>query len=70
MGRKVTIQSYADYFGVSRQAIHVWLRRYMKEEKREYSPYDMSSVFAFFEYLQQQYYTSSNRTASHMATRK
>jgi hypothetical protein len=55
MSRKVNIQSYADYFGVSRQAIHAWLRKYIDAEKGKYNPYDMTSVFAFFEYLQKQF---------------
>ena len=70
MRRKVTIQSYADYFGVSRQTIHAWLRKYNEANKEHYDPKDIQPVFDFFEYLQKQYSPASKRTASHMSTRK
>ena len=56
MSRKVNIQAYADYFGVSRQAIHAWLRKYNVANKVKYNPKDMNSVFEFFEYLQRHFY--------------
>ena len=61
MSKKVPIQAYASYFGVSRQAIHAWLRKYIVANKEKFDPKDMNSVFKFFEYLQQQYYPASLR---------
>jgi hypothetical protein len=56
MSKKVPIQAYASYFGVSRQAIHAWLRKYNEANKEKYDPKDMNSVFEFFEHLQKQYH--------------
>ena len=55
MRNKVSIQAYAAHFGVSRQTIHAWLRRYNAANKEQYDPKDMESVFEFFEYLQKQF---------------
>jgi hypothetical protein len=64
MRRKAIMQSYADYLGVSRQALHAWLRKYNGANKVKYDPKDMQSVFAFFEYLQKQFYPASIRSES------
>jgi hypothetical protein len=53
--RVVTIQSYADYFGVTRPTIHAWLRRYNEANREQYDSKNIQSVFAFFEYLQKQF---------------
>jgi hypothetical protein len=55
MKRTVKIQAYAKHFGVSRQAIHAWLRRYNEANKEKYDPENAESVFDFFEYLQKQF---------------
>ena len=65
MSRKVNIQAYADYFGISRQTIHAWLRKYNEANKVKYDPKDMPSVFAFFAYLQKQFSLASIRSTSH-----
>jgi hypothetical protein len=64
MRSKVGIQAYATHFGVSRQTIHAWLRKYNGANKEKYNPKDMQSVFAFFEYLQKQFYPASIRSES------
>jgi hypothetical protein len=55
MRNKVSIQAYAAHFGVSRQTIHAWLRRYNEANKEQYDPKNIQSVFEFFEYLQKQF---------------
>ena len=51
----VKIQAYADYFGVSRPTIHVWLRKYNEANKEQYDSKNIQSVFEFFAYLQKQF---------------
>lgn len=55
MRNKVSIQAYANHFGVSRPTIHAWLRRYNEANKDHYDPKNTESVFDFFEYLQKQF---------------
>jgi Helix-turn-helix domain len=55
MRSMVTIQAYANHFGVTRPTIYVWLRRYNEANKKRYNPKDIQSVFEFFEYLQKQF---------------
>jgi transposase len=56
MRSRASIQELANYFGVSRQTIHAWLRKYNVANKVKYNPKDMNSVFEFFEYLQRQFH--------------
>ena len=65
MSRKVNIQVYATYFGVSRQTIHGWLRRYNAANKVKYDQKDIQLVFEFFEYLQKQFFPASIHAESH-----
>jgi helix-turn-helix protein len=51
----VTIQAYANHFGVTRPTIYAWLRRYNAANKEQYDPKSIQSVFVFFEYLQKQF---------------
>jgi hypothetical protein len=55
MSTRITIQAYANHFGVSRPTIHAWLRKYNGANKQQYDPKNMESVFEFFEYLQKQF---------------
>jgi hypothetical protein len=55
MRTTVTMQAYANHFGVTRPTIHAWLRRYNEANKEQYDPKNMQSVFDFFEYLQKQF---------------
>jgi hypothetical protein len=59
----VTIQAFADHFGVSRPTIYVLLREYNRRNEKKYDPDNIKSVFAFFEFLQIQYYPNSFRKA-------
>jgi len=59
----VTIQAFADHFGVSRPTIYVLLREYNRRNEEKYNPNNIKSVFAFFEFLQTQYYPNSFRKA-------
>ena len=63
MRSRVTIQEFANYFGVSRQAIHAWLRKYNEANKERYNSKNITSVFEFFEYLQKQFSPASFRNA-------
>ena len=64
MRKAVTIQAYANHFGVSRPTIHAWLRKYNGANKDKYDAKNMESVFAFFEYLQKQYYPALFRNVA------
>jgi uncharacterized protein YjcR len=55
MRSRAGIQELANYFGVSRPTIHVWLRKYNGANKEKYDPKNIKSVFEFFEYLQKQF---------------
>jgi hypothetical protein len=55
MSSRVTMQAYADYFGVTRPTIYAWLRKYNEANKEQYDPKNIQSVFEFFEYLQKQF---------------
>jgi len=54
MRKRVTLQEFADYFGVSRPTIHAWLRKYNRAYKEKYDPKNIQSVFDFYTYLQKQ----------------
>jgi hypothetical protein len=55
MRNRVSITEFANYFGVSRQTIHAWLRRYNEANKEKYDQKNIMSVFEFFEYLRKQF---------------
>ena len=45
----ITLQEWAVYIGVSKNTVIAWMKRY-KEEKYEYDPRNMYSVFNFLIY--------------------
>jgi transposase len=55
MRSRASIQELANYFGVSRQTVHAWLRRYNEANKEKYDQKNIKSVFEFFEYLRKQF---------------
>ena len=55
MKKRVTIQEFADYFGVTRATIYAWLRKYNEANKEQYDSRNIQTVFAFFAYLQKQF---------------
>jgi transposase-like protein len=69
MRNKATIQAYAEHFGVSRPTIHAWLRRYNEANRVQYDSRNIQSVFAFFEFLQNQFYLASFRKAQRHGAR-
>ena len=54
--RRIKVQELADRFGVKRQTIHEWMRKYNRAYKHKYDPKDIQSVFDFYDYAQKQRY--------------
>ena len=55
MRSRVSIQEFANYFGVSRPTIHAWLKKYNVANKEKYNSKNIKSGFEFFEYLQKRF---------------
>jgi transposase len=55
MKSRVSIQEFANYFGVSRPTIHLWLRKYNEASTEKYDSKNIKSVFEFFEYLRKRF---------------